>query len=133
MIGSFLLLVAITTAVVGVAMLAMAVGAMFKRNCLRGSCGGPALRDANGGVISCRDCPNRAQRGEAPTARGRRLLAAPRSERHPHAYARLAHVQGETVSNRHATTTLRFQTRALQSAGGPADAHGANPRQHLMQ
>ena len=132
-IGSFLLLVAITTVVVGVAMLAMAVGAMFKRKCLHGSCGGPAPRDANGELISCRDCPNRAQRGKAPTARGRRLLAAPGNVNGTRVRTPASlHVQGERGSKRH-STTLQLQTRALRSAAIRPDARGANPRQYLMQ
>ena len=56
---SFLLLGAAAIVVFAVGMLAMAVGAIFKRKCLRGSCGGPEVRDANGEVIACADCPNR--------------------------------------------------------------------------
>ncbi len=37
----------------------MAVGVIFKRPCLRGSCGGPALHTAAGEKISCATCPNR--------------------------------------------------------------------------
>ena len=43
--------------VIGIA--AMAIGVMFKRPCLRGSCGGPALHTAGGEKISCDTCPNR--------------------------------------------------------------------------
>lgn len=71
-IGSFLLLGVLTTLVFGGAMLAMAIGPMFKRKCLRGSCGGPSMRDANGEVISCHDCPNRAKRRSAPNLTFRR-------------------------------------------------------------
>ena len=45
-----------------IAVAAMAVGVMFKRPCLRGSCGGPALRAADGTKLSCRTCPNRRGR-----------------------------------------------------------------------
>lgn len=41
------------------AMLGMAIGVIFKRPCLRGSCGGPALHTASGEKISCATCPNR--------------------------------------------------------------------------
>ncbi len=99
-IGSFPLLLALTTAVVGVAMLAMAVGAVFKRKCLRGSCGGPVLRDANGEVISCRDCPNRIKRRNAPTASQRRAPAVRCTEMHPRACSGLGHVQGGLDSMR---------------------------------
>ena len=39
--------------------LAMAVGVLFKRPCLRGSCGGPAVVGADGESLSCSTCPNR--------------------------------------------------------------------------
>ncbi|MBP6765487.1 MAG: hypothetical protein KA141_10845 [Rubrivivax sp.] len=48
----------------GLGVLAMAVGVIFKRPCLRGSCGGPALHTAAGEKISCATCPNR-QRHES--------------------------------------------------------------------
>jgi hypothetical protein len=40
---------------------AMAIGVMLRRPCLRGSCGGPAVRGADGQAISCATCPNRAR------------------------------------------------------------------------
>ena len=43
----------------GIAMLIMAVGVIFKRPCLRGSCGGPEVLDANGQSLSCATCPNK--------------------------------------------------------------------------
>ena len=43
----------------GFAVLIMAVGVIFKRPCLRGSCGGPEVRLANGDKVSCATCPNR--------------------------------------------------------------------------
>ena len=46
-------------ALLGLAMLAMAIGVIFKRPCLRGSCGGSAVRAADGTKLSCDDCPNR--------------------------------------------------------------------------
>lgn len=42
-----------------IAMLIMAVGVIFKRPCLRGSCGGSAVLDASGEPLSCATCPNR--------------------------------------------------------------------------
>lgn len=45
--------------VMGVAVLAMAVGVIFKRPCLRGSCGGPEVMGGDGEPISCAACPNR--------------------------------------------------------------------------
>lgn len=45
---------------IGAAVLAMAIGVMFRRPCLRGSCGGAAVRGPNGEQISCGNCPRRA-------------------------------------------------------------------------
>jgi hypothetical protein len=44
---------------VGLSVAAMAIGVMMRRPCLRGSCGGPELRDARGERLSCATCPNR--------------------------------------------------------------------------
>ncbi len=44
---------------IGAAVAAMAVGVMFKRPCLRGSCGGPAVLGPDGEKLTCADCPNR--------------------------------------------------------------------------
>jgi hypothetical protein len=49
---------------IGVAVLAMAVGVLFKRPCLRGSCGGPAVIGPDGEKISCSGCPNRNKQAE---------------------------------------------------------------------
>ena len=46
---------------IGAAVLAMAVGVIFRRPCLRGSCGGPAVVGPDGEKISCSDCPNRTK------------------------------------------------------------------------
>lgn len=56
----------LTLAALGIAVLAMAVGVMFKRPCLRGSCGGPAVLGREGTPLSCETCPNR-QRRSTPT------------------------------------------------------------------
>lgn len=45
--------------VMGVAMLFMAIGVIFQRPCLRGSCGGPEVMGQDGEPISCAACPNR--------------------------------------------------------------------------
>jgi len=50
---------------IGAAVLAMAVGVIFKRPCLRGSCGGPAVIGRDGEKISCSDCPNRNKKAAA--------------------------------------------------------------------
>jgi hypothetical protein len=40
---------------------AMALGARLTGRCLRGSCGGPEVRGADGESLSCASCPNRAR------------------------------------------------------------------------
>jgi hypothetical protein len=52
--------------VVGASVAAMAIGVMFRRPCLRGSCGGPEVKTAAGESLSCATCPNRKNE---PTAR----------------------------------------------------------------
>ncbi len=44
---------------IGATVAAMAVGVMFKRPCLRGSCGGAAVHGPDGQKLSCATCPNR--------------------------------------------------------------------------
>jgi hypothetical protein len=44
---------------IGIAVAAMAVGVIFKRPCLRGSCGGSAVLGPDGNKLSCATCPNR--------------------------------------------------------------------------
>jgi hypothetical protein len=51
-----------TLVLVGASMAAMAVGVMFKRPCLRGSCGGQPVLDKQGRKLSCDTCPNRQRR-----------------------------------------------------------------------
>jgi hypothetical protein len=63
-LADFLPVFAVVLVAVGLAVAAMAVGVMFKRPCLRGSCGGPALHTAGGEKVSCATCPNR-KRGAA--------------------------------------------------------------------
>jgi len=54
-------------AAIGITVAAMAVGVMFKRPCLRGSCGGPAVLGPSGHKLSCATCPNRKR----PSAQAR--------------------------------------------------------------
>lgn len=54
-----LVVIAISVLLVGAAIAAMAIGVMFRRPCLRGSCGGPELKTADGQSLSCATCPNR--------------------------------------------------------------------------
>ena len=57
-------------AAIGIVIAAMAVGVMFKRPCLRGSCGGPAVLSRNGQKLSCATCPNRKRGNTEPTNTG---------------------------------------------------------------
>ncbi len=60
---------------IAIAMLIMAVGVIFKRPCLRGSCGGPAIFDRDGDPLSCGACPRRKERErEAAAERASSLL-----------------------------------------------------------
>jgi hypothetical protein len=51
----------LTVAVIAVSMLAMAIGVVLKRPCLRGSCGGPEVLDPEGDSLSCEACPRRRE------------------------------------------------------------------------
>ena len=53
--GVFLL----TVIVMAIAMLVMAVGVLFRYPCLRGSCGGSDVLDADGESLRCTACPYR--------------------------------------------------------------------------
>jgi len=55
----------LTTVLIGAAVLAMAVGVLFRRPCLRGSCGGPAVIGPDGEKISCSGCPNKDRKTAA--------------------------------------------------------------------
>ena len=54
----------ISVASIGFAMLIMAVGVIFQKKSLRGSCGGSEIFDCDGEAISCGACPNRRKRKE---------------------------------------------------------------------
>ena len=45
--------------VIGVVMLVMAVGVIFRYRCLRGSCGGAEVFGPDGEPLTCDTCPNR--------------------------------------------------------------------------
>ena len=47
---------------IGIGVLAMSIGVIFRRPCLRGSCGGPEVKTASGESISCATCPNRTNK-----------------------------------------------------------------------
>ena len=74
----------VTLGGIALLMFIMAVGVMFKRKPLRGSCGGAEIWDCDGDDLTCGACPNRKQkqaaaacadRDEAPGDRLRRLTA----------------------------------------------------------
>jgi hypothetical protein len=53
------LVAGIAVALFTLAVAAMAIGVLFKRPCLRGSCGGPEVVGPGGAKLSCGACPNR--------------------------------------------------------------------------
>jgi hypothetical protein len=57
--GSFWLVFALALVLIAIGVAAMAIGVMFRRPCLRGSCGGPAVVAPDGQKLSCETCPNR--------------------------------------------------------------------------
>lgn len=54
-----MVLILLTVAVMALAMLVMAVGAIFSNRCLRGSCGGPEVLGSDGESLTCDACPRR--------------------------------------------------------------------------
>ncbi len=75
----------LTLAVFAIAMLIMAIGVIFRRPCLRGSCGGPEALGPGGEPLTCATCPNREQREGSqqaqPLFQVRRVRGAPESSR----------------------------------------------------
>jgi len=67
-LSSFLPVLLLALAAIGIAIAAMAIGVMFKRPCLRGSCGGPAAVGPDGAKLSCETCPNRKRGVTVATA-----------------------------------------------------------------
>jgi hypothetical protein len=63
--ATLLPVLAAVAVLIGLAVLAMAVGVLFRRPCLRGSCGGTAVTGPGGERLSCADCPNRKRSAEA--------------------------------------------------------------------
>ncbi len=61
-----MLLVVLSTAFIAGAMAVMAVGLIFKNRCLRGSCGGSEVFDADGEPLTCSACPKRKERERLP-------------------------------------------------------------------
>jgi len=60
--ASWLVVFAVTLVLIGVGVLAMSIGVIFRRPCLRGSCGGPAVQAPDGTKLSCDTCPNRRRK-----------------------------------------------------------------------
>ena len=56
------MLLVLSAAFIAGAMAVMAVGAIFKNRCLRGSCGGGEVFDADGEPLTCSACPKRKER-----------------------------------------------------------------------
>jgi hypothetical protein len=56
---TFWLVFALAAVLIAAGVAAMAVGVVFRRPCLRGSCGGPAVHGPDGRKLSCATCPNR--------------------------------------------------------------------------
>ena len=52
----------LTLVIFAFVMLIMAVGVIFRRPCLRGSCGGPEVLAPDGEPLTCATCPNRKKR-----------------------------------------------------------------------
>lgn len=57
--STFWLVFTIAVVLIGLGIAGMAIGVMFRRPCLRGSCGGPEVLGPGGEKISCATCPNR--------------------------------------------------------------------------
>ena len=56
------MLIVLSVGIIAIAMAIMAVGVIFKNRCLRGSCGGAEVFDADGEPLSCSACPKRKER-----------------------------------------------------------------------
>jgi len=59
--STFWLVFVLVLALMGIAVAAMAIGVMFRRPCLRGSCDGPAVIGPDSQKLSCDGCPNRSK------------------------------------------------------------------------
>jgi hypothetical protein len=57
--ASILVVFALALLLIGAGVLAMAIGVIFRRPCLRGSCGGKGITTPDGERLSCATCPNR--------------------------------------------------------------------------
>ncbi len=60
------MLLALSIALIAGAMAVMAVGVIFNNRCLRGSCGGSEIFDAEGEPVTCNACPKRKELKRLP-------------------------------------------------------------------
>ena len=67
MLATLLVVLLASVVLIGASLAAMAIGVMFRRPCLRGSCGGAEVKTASGEGLSCATCPNR--KNKHPPAR----------------------------------------------------------------
>lgn len=61
MLTTFLLSLGLVLAAVGI----MSIGLLSRNRCLRGSCGGPEVRDSQGESLRCGACPRKGDKTEA--------------------------------------------------------------------
>jgi hypothetical protein len=66
---ALLVVFGVVTVVFALAIAGLAIGVMTTGRCLRGSCGGPDLRAADGLSLRCMLCPNRRRAGDRPADR----------------------------------------------------------------
>lgn len=63
---TLLIVFSLALVLIAAGVLAMAIGVIFRRPCLRGSCGGAEAATAKGERLSCTTCPNRRRQPRAP-------------------------------------------------------------------
>ncbi len=56
-----MMIVFLSAGLIAMIMAIMAVGLLSRNRCLRGSCGGSEIFDADGESLSCGACPNREE------------------------------------------------------------------------
>ena len=56
-----LAIIALAVGIIGIAMAVMSIGLLSKGRCLRGSCGGSEVLDAEGESLRCGACPREEQ------------------------------------------------------------------------
>jgi hypothetical protein len=66
--ATWIVVFGLTLVLLAAGLVAMAIGVIFRRPCLRGSCGGPEVRTADGESLSCATCPNRKRTSSAGPA-----------------------------------------------------------------